>query len=82
MTQPRASSPMLSLHLSPTRAALALRRALSLAESTSTTMALPEIIGILQSGYLCGGGGGCPIGIFQAKADGGFDYLTSVQGDF
>ena len=43
---------------------------------------LPEIIGMLQSGYLCGGGGGCPIGIFKANADGSFAYVTSVQGDF
>jgi len=43
---------------------------------------LSEIIGMLQSGFLCGGGGGCPIGIFKANADGGFAYVTSVQGDF
>ncbi len=40
-----------------------------------------EIIGMVSSGYLCGGGGGCPIGIFRAGQDGSFSYVTSVQGE-
>lgn len=41
-----------------------------------------EIIGMVMSGFLCGGGGGCPIGIFRAEPDGSFSYVTSVRGDF
>jgi len=42
----------------------------------------PEILGSVQSGYLCGGGGGCPIGIFVADGAGSFIYRTSVYADF
>jgi len=36
-----------------------------------------DLIGMVSSGYLCGGGGGCPIGVFRGGAD-GFEYVTSV----
>jgi len=40
----------------------------------------PEILGMAQSGYICSGAGGCPIGVFEAK-DGGFHLVATVYGD-
>jgi len=40
----------------------------------------PEILGMVQSGYLCIPASGCPVGVFQA-AGGSYSLVATVYGD-
>ena len=41
----------------------------------------PEALGQVYSGFLCGAGVGCPIAVFEAKADGGYTHVDTLGAD-
>ncbi len=41
----------------------------------------PEVLGQVYSGFLCGAGVGCPIAVFEARADGGYAHVDTLGAD-